>query len=54
MALSNFLEEITPSAEVVVPEKSQSHNNSQTAEKVQTDTECLTIVGDNSENGETV
>jgi hypothetical protein len=50
MALSNFLEEIAPSAEILVPEKSQSHNNNQSAEKVQTDAVNLRIVGENSGN----
>lgn len=51
MALSNFLEEITPSAEIVVPEKSQSLGNNQAAENVQASSEDLRIVGENSGNG---
>jgi hypothetical protein len=51
MALSNFLEEIAPSAEILVPEKSQSLGNNQAAENVQASSEDLRIVGENSGNG---
>ena len=51
MALSNFLEEMTPSAEIVVPENSQSLGNNQAAENVQASSEDLRIVGENSGNG---
>ena len=54
MALSNFLEEITPRAEVLVPEKIQSLENNQAAENVQESPEDLRIVGENSGNKETV
>lgn len=54
MALSNFLEEITPRAEVLVPEKIQSLENNQAAENVQASSEDLIIVGENSGNKETV
>ena len=54
MALSNFLEEITPSAEIVVPEKNQSLDNNQAGENVPSGTKDLGIVGENSENTESV
>ena len=52
MALSNFLEEITPSAEIIVPEKSRTLDNNQKAGNVQSLTEDSISAGENSERGE--
>lgn len=48
MALSNFLEEITPGVEILVPEKSQSLENSQVSGNVQAGAEDLKTIGENS------
>lgn len=54
MALSNFLEEITPTAMEVVPEKTPTPDNNPTTENVQQGAGNPQSVGDNSANGETV
>ena len=54
MALSNFLDEITPTAMEFIPEKSPTPDNNPAGGNVQQDTEDLGNVGENSENGQSV
>lgn len=54
MALSNYLDEIAPSAVEIVPEKSPTPDNNPSAGKVQSGGEDLGIVGENSEMKESV
>ena len=52
MALNNFLEEILPSIEEFVPEKSQSQNNNPTSENVHEESEdSLTVYEEPSQKG---
>jgi len=54
MALSNFLDEITPTAMEIIPEKSPTLDNNQTGGNVQQEAEDLGNVGENSGNGQSV
>lgn len=54
MALSNFLEEITPSAMEIIPEKSPTLDNNQAGGNVQQEAEDSGIVGNNSGSGQGV
>ena len=54
MALSNFLDEITPTAMEIIPEKSPTLENNQAGGNVQQEAEDLGIVGENSGNGKSV
>ena len=54
MALNNFLEEITPSAEIVYPEKNQTPENKQIGEIVQSSMENVGLICEISESGASV